>query len=202
MKSERREKKEKISRQSSWNLFLSFFFRKARNFIELKKTCFFSCHVRDCLTNECVSFSFSFLYVSLNISSGSTCVSLEAVERAFGQAASQLRFAPAKDPNAPTEAEVDLLGRTLVETSRILAAEFKLPVDAIHSGLPLIDTKSTSIGSVCPVPMRNNDDCNPERFRSIDGSCNNLENSHWGAAMSPFRRLIPPQFADGNLHFN
>lgn len=127
---------------------------------------------------------------------GSTCVSLESVERAFATAADELRFVPAKNPNAPTEAEIDLLGRTLVETSRILAAEFKLPLDAIHSGLPLIDTKTTSIGSVCPAPMKNNP-CKAERFRSIDGTCNNLENSHWGAAMSPFRRLLPPAYADG-----
>jgi hypothetical protein len=125
---------------------------------------------------------------------------LESVERAFATAAAQLQFAPAKNPNAPTEAEIDLLGRTLVETSRILAAEFKLPLDAIHSGLPLIDTKTTSIGSVCPAPMKNNP-CKAERFRSIDGTCNNLENSHWGAAMSPFRRLLPPAYADGKYLF-
>ena len=35
------------------------------------------------------------------------------------------------------------------------------------------------------------------RFRSIDGTCNNLENPLLGAADTPLSRLIPPQYEDG-----
>ncbi|KAJ7385166.1 heme peroxidase [Desmophyllum pertusum] len=40
--------------------------------------------------------------------------------------------------------------------------------------------------------------CNPrERYRSIDGTCNNLENPKWGAALSAFERIEFPDYADG-----
>ena len=50
--------------------------------------------------------------------------------------------------------------------------------------------------------MGENVTCDPcsaeDRFRRIDGVCNNLENNkHWGAAGIPMRRLAPPAYADG-----
>ncbi len=39
--------------------------------------------------------------------------------------------------------------------------------------------------------------CTAERYRSIDGSCNNLNNAHYGAVESPLTRLLPPLYADG-----
>lgn len=39
--------------------------------------------------------------------------------------------------------------------------------------------------------------CNPhERFRSIDGTCNNLKNPNWGAALTPFVRIESADYAD------
>ena len=35
------------------------------------------------------------------------------------------------------------------------------------------------------------------RYRSIDGSCNNLKFPKWGSALSPFYRLLPPVYENG-----
>ncbi|CAH8623450.1 unnamed protein product [Dicrocoelium dendriticum] len=32
------------------------------------------------------------------------------------------------------------------------------------------------------------------RYRSIDGACNNFDHPRWGAALAPFKRLLPPQY--------
>lgn len=42
-------------------------------------------------------------------------------------------------------------------------------------------------------------DCNQFRpdVRTLDGTCNNLHNPNYGAAETPFRRLIPPRYEDG-----
>lgn len=71
--------------------------------------------------------------------------------------------------------------------------------DAIHGGLPLIDTFKTNINRFCPAKMKQ-PKCAVQRYRSYDGQCNNVENPTWGAVDAPFRRLIPPAYADGNVN--
>ncbi|XP_058066699.1 peroxidase-like [Anopheles bellator] len=34
-------------------------------------------------------------------------------------------------------------------------------------------------------------------YRTFDGSCNNLQNPSWGAANTPYGRLLPPEYGDG-----
>lgn len=42
--------------------------------------------------------------------------------------------------------------------------------------------------------------CLPTPFRSADGSCNNLLHPFkWGVALRPFRRILRPDYADGNI---
>lgn len=127
----------------------------------------------------------------------STCVSYEAINRAFNTAKETTRLSgPQSKSKDLSDIEIDVLGRTIVETSRILAKEFKLAPDAIHMGLPMIDTRHTAINQYCPVRFQR-PQCKVQRYREMDGMCNNLENPHWGAVMAPFRRLLPPNFQDG-----
>lgn len=56
-----------------------------------------------------------------------------------------------------------------------------------------------------PTPMFENNECYwPEytcdpnaKYRSIDGSCNNLANPMMGRAAIPFLRVVPRQYEDG-----
>ncbi|XP_068232350.1 peroxidase-like [Palaemon carinicauda] len=44
--------------------------------------------------------------------------------------------------------------------------------------------------------------CNPSNpYRTLDGSCNNVENELWGAAFIPFRRDLAASYADGTSTF-
>jgi len=39
------------------------------------------------------------------------------------------------------------------------------------------------------------------RYRTSDGSCNNLNNPIWGRSMTPFSRLVPQRYYDGKQNF-
>lgn len=39
--------------------------------------------------------------------------------------------------------------------------------------------------------------CQPSRYRSYDGSCNNLQNPTWGLANTRYGRLIRARYGDG-----
>lgn len=65
----------------------------------------------------------------------------------------------------------------------------------IEKGLPQIDTSKTLVREVCP-PFLSGVECRPGKYRRVDGLCNNLENPTWGAAHTPFQRLIGPLYSD------
>lgn len=41
------------------------------------------------------------------------------------------------------------------------------------------------------------DMCFHGKYRTVDGSCNNLQNPLWGTSLSAFRRLLPPAYENG-----
>lgn len=40
--------------------------------------------------------------------------------------------------------------------------------------------------------------CSPkDKYRWMDGMCNNLQHQHWGSALQAFRRILPAEYEDG-----
>jgi hypothetical protein len=76
-----------------------------------------------------------------------------------------------------------------------LSHSYGLSYEDIEKGLPQIDTSKTLVREVCP-PFLSGVECRPGKYRRVDGLCNNLENPTWGAAHTPFQRLIGPLYAD------
>ena len=124
-----------------------------------------------------------------------TCVTYDAINNAFTAAKAKLRL-PGSQGKTLTDSDIDNLANVIVETTRTLARQYGLPIDAVHNGLPLIDTRKTVIDQFCPAFLKKQK-CTAKRFREFNGLCNNLDNPYWGAALTQFRRLLPPDYADG-----
>ncbi|XP_043246225.1 peroxidase-like [Amphibalanus amphitrite] len=126
---------------------------------------------------------------------GGTCITYEAVSAAFEQAAARYQLQPQADYSDVEQ--LGLLGEALTEVAASLAHTYNLPREAILHGLPLIDTYQTSIAAFCPAHLSAGLQCEVSRYRTIDGTCNNLDNPTWGAARTTFRRLLAPHYIDG-----
>ena len=127
--------------------------------------------------------------------SENTCITYEAVNAAFVSARDRVGLPRTSGKFAEIE-NVGNLGTVIHEAARYLAKQYGLSKDAIANGLPLIDTSKTAIGGYCPeflLPVK----CDVERYRSVRGTCNNLENPHWGAGKEAHHRFLPPDYADG-----
>ncbi|XP_068081797.1 peroxidase isoform X2 [Anabrus simplex] len=123
------------------------------------------------------------------------CISYGAVDEAFLQAREKVGLRrPLRDNSLHS---LSLLGTSLQETTRILADRFRLSREEISSLLPKIDTTNTRISSFCPRFLEHTQPCTVTRYRRYDGTCNNLQHPTWGAAKVAFRRLLPPNYADG-----
>lgn len=63
------------------------------------------------------------------------------------------------------------------------------------SHLLLIANMSGCLRRTHNVDCSNN--CFDRRYRSLDGTCNNLQNPIWGASNTAFNRLLPPIYENG-----
>jgi len=66
-----------------------------------------------------------------------------------------------------------------------------------RSWLPEIDFSQTDLASRCPGDPVCRSDALVERYRTYDGSCNNLKHTAWGKANTPYTRILPPDYEDG-----
>jgi hypothetical protein len=63
-----------------------------------------------------------------------------------------------------------------------------------RDGLQKYTLYNTALSQHCPkIPV-----CNKKsKYRTIDGSCNNLDYPLWGKSLTQFTRLVPSAYADG-----
>jgi len=95
---------------------------------------------------------------------------------------------------APTVAAIIQADKGLLMINAALRIQGRLnlpPNDAVER--LRIDARATSLQGTClPTPI-----CVPFKYRSFDGTCNNLLNPNWGRALTPQERLLPPVYDDG-----
>lgn len=63
--------------------------------------------------------------------------------------------------------------------------------------LPEIDFSQTDLAARCPGDPICPRNAFYERYRTFDGSCNNLNHTGWGKSNTPYTRILPPDYEDG-----
>ncbi|XP_037781147.1 chorion peroxidase-like [Penaeus monodon] len=105
-----------------------------------------------------------------------------------------------------TRQEAECTGRLLLEASKTFVQRNRIPPRNVReallqqsSGVSQTDCQRLVRQLVgCDLVEPPTPVCSPGfPYRSIDGSCNNLANPKWGAAMIPFRRFLDPAYEDG-----
>lgn len=77
---------------------------------------------------------------------------------------------------------------------RLMMAQDNVPINELQSvdASPLLQEwvhcREEKVNSHCSVASK---------FRSLDGSCNNVAKPKQGASLQPFRRILPPVYDDG-----
>ncbi|XP_070516525.1 uncharacterized protein Cysu, partial [Cardiocondyla obscurior] len=141
-------------------------------------------------------YTYNLLRGSFSAAGGAqTCITYDAVNHAYVEARKRINVARPKSEVWRPE-DLATVGELLLDITTNLAQTYGLTYEEIQRSLPLIDTSKTLIHEVCPAFL-SNIECRPGKYRRFDGLCTNLQNPNWGASLSPFTRLIGPQFADG-----
>lgn len=62
-----------------------------------------------------------------------------------------------------------------------------------------VGLRDTPLGKSCAAV--HSIECDEKsKYRSIDGTCNNIENPSWGSAMTAYTRVLFSQYFDGKCH--
>ena len=78
--------------------------------------------------------------------------------------------------------------------SNFVYLRFDLTTDQATFGLSKFDVDQSIIADTCPPePL-----CPETKYRSVDGSGNNLKRKDWGQAATAYQRIVPPVYNDGN----
>ncbi|XP_045535396.1 peroxidase isoform X2 [Papilio machaon] len=78
-------------------------------------------------------------------------------------------------------------------------SNFGLPNDECASFISTLNLRETEFGPECAALERFTCRTNKmsSKYRTFDGSCNNPVRSSWGQALTGFKRLLHPRYADG-----
>uniref|UniRef100_A0A1W7R9Z5 Peroxidase n=1 Tax=Hadrurus spadix TaxID=141984 RepID=A0A1W7R9Z5_9SCOR len=84
------------------------------------------------------------------------------------------------------------------EITKIIAERLNLTPDEVIFGLTQVDlTQTNAQPLVRECVSQFQAQCQESRYRTFDGSCNNLRNPSWGRSFICLRRILPPAYADG-----
>nr|CAA62752.1 peroxinectin [Pacifastacus leniusculus] len=95
---------------------------------------------------------------------------------------------------SPQAKAMDRRANAIIAASTNLVDDFNLDQRQGSFGLRTLPVSGTDLGQMCPQ----NPTCTPNsKYRTIDGSCNNLANPTWGMSNTPNQRILPPTYDDG-----
>lgn len=90
----------------------------------------------------------------------------------------------------------------LVEaSSQIRNKYFYIPERQYAIDLSIVNLTGTIFGEMCRSEYNNRNLCTGKdlNYRSADGSCNNLERNYLGKANTAYKRLLFPEYTNGNI---
>ncbi|XP_017488317.1 PREDICTED: chorion peroxidase-like, partial [Rhagoletis zephyria] len=94
--------------------------------------------------------------------------------------------------------KINLNGFRALQVTRFLGRRFRLGPVEMRDGLSQFDLYDTEYEQFCPAIPR----CSErEKYRTIDGSCNNLNEPIWGKSNTQYSRMMPPAYSDGISEF-
>lgn len=80
----------------------------------------------------------------------------------------------------------------LISTMMVMK-KFNLKKNDARDGLSKYSIEHTDLEQFCIREPS----CKQSKYRTFDGSCNNLQRPLWGKANTAFERLLPPEYGDG-----
>ncbi|KAK9879276.1 hypothetical protein WA026_004121 [Henosepilachna vigintioctopunctata] len=92
---------------------------------------------------------------------------------------------------------MNIAGRALeiAIATRAFRDRQSLSNEELELGMLQDDLTLTPLGDTCAPKIFC--DSVPERYRRIDGACNNIRHPAWGSHLTPYARLLPPSYKDG-----
>ncbi|XP_066944182.1 uncharacterized protein [Macrobrachium rosenbergii] len=102
----------------------------------------------------------------------------------------------------PISTQMAQLGLAVGEATSKFVSSLNLPRSAASALTLLGDTAGCETRFVNFMRPELEPPCNPNHpYRTLDGTCNNIENNLWGAAFTKFRRILQPDYGDGKKFF-
>ncbi|XP_050539953.1 peroxidasin isoform X2 [Daktulosphaira vitifoliae] len=97
----------------------------------------------------------------------------------------------------------DIFERTLANVRKHVQAGLKINLTENFSYRDLLSIEQLDLIANLSGCLRHqnkpncSDMCFHTKYRTIDGTCNNLQNPMWGASLTPFRRIMKPIYENG-----